>query len=197
MTYDEIHPTLRGAVGVFEGLRKAGFESDDIFVEVAGSPGLPAGELMVFVTLKTQGKEFLVGVGKWLAAKTDELQQQWRALCAAMNGRDVPQADMDRIWQESIVYGDMVGFTLAIMNKGIEIPNLGAAPAAPPPVDVDSAQEFTVPCEFCSGTVTYPGDRKSLAHSQPPCKKFKKLDVLDFVEATNASIRRKRKESLS
>lgn len=197
MTYDEIHPTLRGAVGVFEGLRKAGFESDDIFVQVAGSPGLPAGELMVFVALKTQGKEFLVSVGRWLEAKTDDLQQQWLALCAAMNGRDVPDADMDRIWQESIVFGDMVGFTLAIMNKGIEIPNLGAATTATPPVDVDSSQEFTVPCEFCSGMVTYPGDRQSLSHSLPPCKKFKKLDVLAFVEATNASIRRKRKESLS
>lgn len=197
MTYDEIHPTLRGAIGVFEGLRKVGFESDDIFVEVSGSPGLPAGELMVFVTLKTQGKEFLVGVGRWREEKTDDLQQQWRALCAAMNGRDVPRADMDRIWQESLVFSDMVGFTLAIVNKGIEIPNPGVAPAATAHVCADVSSEFSVPCEFCSGTVLCPGDRRSLAHSQPPCEKFEKFDVLEFVGATNASIRRKRKESLS
>jgi len=223
MTYDEIHPALRGVLGIFEGLRKLGFVADDIYVEVAETLGLRPDDMMVFVALKTQGREFLVGIAPWPRDKTDDLQTRWAALCAAMNGHEIPQKDMNRIWQESIAFGNFTGFAMAIAHKGIAIPNVpvpplmdqGASrsviarfsstgdclpgqkdPSAPPESD-ELPMEFRRPCVFCNGTVIYPADRQGVTHSKPPCKKFKRLDVLAFVEATNERIRQQRKESLS
>jgi hypothetical protein len=198
LTYDQIHPILRGVIGVFEGMRKVGFVSDDIFVEVNRHPDLAEDELMVFVALKTQGREFLVSVGPWPCDKVDDLHAQWIVLCEAMNKNDVVQADMDRIWQESLVFRDKVGFATAIAMKGIAAPGTDAPPIDPGAfASAAPTRVFTVPCEFCSGTVTYQIGNLSLAHSKPTCKKFRKLDVLAFVEATNRSVKKKHRESLS
>lgn len=190
MTYNEIHPSLRAAIGVFESLRKLGFLADDIYIELANNSACSPSELMVFILLRAQDKEFRVGVGMWPrdALSDERLELQWRALCAAMHDREVPQEDMDRIWQESAIYRDKAGFVAAILNKGITIPNVSAPPMP---------QEFSVPCEFCSGTVTSMQDPEeergiAIAHSTPTCKKFDKLDALSFLKSLNASIAKRK-----
>jgi hypothetical protein len=203
MTYDEIHPTLRAAMGTFEGFRKVNFSAEDIFVELAGNHECGPNELMVFVLLRTQGKEFRVGVGRWPAGQEDRLQAEWSALCAAMNSRQVSQADMDRMWQESLPYKDRVGFVTAILDKGIAVPGheeLMASLRSTQPTDMPS--EFSVPCEFCAGTVTSMQDPQAqrgtaIAHSNPPCKKFRKLDSLSFMRAMNASLRKRKAKEAS
>ena len=122
MTYDQINPVLRRVLGCFEGFRKVGFRADDLYCEPARSPGLPAGQLAVFITLKTQGQEFRIECGQWDESAVDDLRVQWRATCQAVNADEVPQADMDRIWQESVIFADSVGFVLALGRKGIRPP---------------------------------------------------------------------------
>ena len=170
MTYDEIHPTLRVAIGTFEGFRKVGFAADDIFVEAAQNPYVGPEQLMVFTLLRTQGKEFRVDAGAWDKDKVPELERQWVALCEAMNARQVPQDDMDRIWQESPAYQRKVEFVTAILRKGIAIPSGGDMPA-----------QFAFPCQFCSGEVTTIHDDNALVHSEPSCATFDDLDVLAFM----------------
>jgi hypothetical protein len=123
MTYDEMHPTIRAVIGTWEGYRKAGFKADDIYCEVAANPECPPGHLMVFTTLKAQGKEFRIGVGIWAEADIENLAVQWKSACAAVAGGQVPQADCDRIWQESLPHKDAIGFILALQDKGFAIPS--------------------------------------------------------------------------
>jgi hypothetical protein len=190
VNYDSIHPILRGVLGTFEGFRKAGFPSDDIYVEVCRSPDVADDELMVFVTLKSSGKEFSVSIGPWPENTVNVLHDQWLAVCAAIH--DIPQADMNRIWYESFPYKDAVGFTFAIMNKGIPIP--GAGPL-PPGLDDEIEHPVTMPCVFCNGTVTFRALEGSASHTKPTCKRFRRLDPLDFVIAMKARISKQRKET--
>jgi hypothetical protein len=122
VTYDEIHPSLRIAIGTFEGFRKSGFAANDVFVEVAQNPFVGPGQLMVFTLLKTQGKEFRVDAGPWPKDQVLELRRQWLAVCEAMHARAISQPDMDRIWQESPAFQQKVAFIMAILRKGITIP---------------------------------------------------------------------------
>ena len=187
MHYDAIHPLLRSAMGTHEGFRKAGFPASSIFVEAFGSPEVRDDELMIFVTLKSHGKEFRVSIGPWPRGKEDELRDQWLALCAAVNDGSLSQDDMDRIWQESIPFNNAVGFTLAIANKGIPIPGVPADD-----LDEENATVVVAPCTFCSGTVTLRMAEGSAEHTRPTCKKFRKLDPLEFVQAMNAHVAKKR-----
>ena len=64
MTYDEIHPAMREALGAFEVLRRFGFKSEDIFFhQNADEPPGPEPFGMMFVVLKTRGKSFSIRVG--------------------------------------------------------------------------------------------------------------------------------------
>jgi len=120
MTYDEIHPAMRAALGAFEVLRRFGFQSDDVFFhqndeEVPGHE--PKG--MMFVVLKTQGKDFTIRVGvvdlnyeQWAAA--------WKAVATAALEKRIEE--VDRIVEESEAFRDKVRLMMAIQAKGIRVP---------------------------------------------------------------------------
>jgi len=186
MNYDSIHPLLRSAMGTHEGFRKAGFPASDIFVEVSASPEVSDDELMIFVMLKSHGKEFRVSIGPWPRGKENDLRDQWLALCAAVHDGTLSQDDMDRIWQESLPFNNAVDFTLAIANKGIPIPSL--------PADKFDGTVIA-PCTFCAGTVTLHAAEGAVEHTRPTCKKFRKLDPMRFVQAMNAHVAKKRRET--
>ena len=119
MTYDEIHPVMRAALGTFEVLRRFGFKSDTIFFHQnkTASPHEPA--RMMFVVLKTQKKEFNISVGivdlpyeAWAAS--------WKAVAEAARDKHIEEAD--RIVEESEAFQHKVQLLLAIQNKGIRVP---------------------------------------------------------------------------
>lgn len=95
MTYAEISPTMRAFLGVFEGLRKMGFRSDDIYCQSARSVEL-GGALAAYCTLRTQGKEFSVFAGP--VESEAAMAAEYRAVAQAVLSHAVPQADLDRIW---------------------------------------------------------------------------------------------------
>jgi len=122
MRYEDISPTMRAFLGCWEGFRKIGFSADDLYfsvgraVEFAGRPGC-------YVTLRTQGREFNVLVGPAGADGGAALQEEYARVAEAISGRQVPMADLDRIWQECKLREHMPELLLAIETKGIRLPD--------------------------------------------------------------------------
>lgn len=115
MRYHEVHPTLRQALGCFEGFRRLGFEADDIFFIYASR------QLELFCVLKTQDKEFSINCGPLRMT-----QREWEATVTvathAINTGLMPEEDLQRIWSESMVFKKSMEFLLVLKAKGIVIP---------------------------------------------------------------------------
>jgi hypothetical protein len=118
MTYDDITPTMRAFLGGWEAFRKLGFRASDLFCEIAMSA--QSGSLSCFVTLKTQNKRFSLEVGAVTDPKA--FGDEYERVCRAVNAKEVPQADLDRIWRESEAYERRVDFAAAITLKGFVLP---------------------------------------------------------------------------
>lgn len=119
--YDEIHPVIRQLLGCHEGFRKMGFSADDLYVEP--TPSTVDGQMMLHYSLKTRrGKIFRISCGYWPTADEAGLRAQWLAAIAALKSGAVSQDDLDRIWQESFICRDKIGFAAGLMAKGIVPP---------------------------------------------------------------------------
>jgi hypothetical protein len=112
MTYDDIHPTFRNALGVHEVFRRVGFTPEDIFVHRN-----PDGEMHVAVV---QGeKRFAVTVG-FVPHETEEAwADDWNALTYAVIEKRVSERDFRRCLEECGLLGASVPFLMAMRAKGI------------------------------------------------------------------------------
>jgi hypothetical protein len=120
MTYDEIHPAMREALGAFEMLRRFGFKSDDIFFhQNADDLQGPEPKGMMFVVLKTKGKDFTIRVGV-VDSTYEAWADAWKAVATAALEKRIPEAD--RIVEESEAFRYKVQLMMAIQNKGIVVP---------------------------------------------------------------------------
>jgi len=111
---------MRRFLGGWQGFRKLGFASDDLYCSVQNSVRL-GGRLGCFCILKTQGKQFALECGPIESEKktADEYERVTHAILAG----EIPQEDLDRIWHASEVFQRFEAFAEAIVSKGIEIPN--------------------------------------------------------------------------
>lgn len=116
MTYDEINPAFREAIGVFEGLRKLGFQSKDIYYFVGGKED---DKWQFVVKLLVNQKQFLAITGLVEGEPTD-IREKWRNII--QNFDEISQGDLDKIWQECRVFNNAAAFVLSILNCGIIIP---------------------------------------------------------------------------
>jgi hypothetical protein len=120
VTYDEIHPAMRAAIGTFETLRRFGFESDDIFFhQNADERRGPEPRGMMFVVLMTQGKQFSIRVGV-VDMPYEAWKVAWEAVATAARDRNVEE--VDRIVHESEAFRLKVPLMMAIQAKGIRVP---------------------------------------------------------------------------
>src|SRR5262249_26638109 len=110
---------LRSFLGCWEGFRKLGFSSDDLYCLVSKSVELQGG-LGVYVHLKTQGKECNIYVGP--VANSAEFHNQFKDVVQAVNSGEVTPEDLDRIWVESEVYQRRIEFVIMLEKKGFLIP---------------------------------------------------------------------------
>ena len=78
------------------------------------------GALSCFVHLKDQGKEFALECG--LVDDGPAFIEEYERVSTAINARKIPQADLDRIWQESEPYQKAVEFSAAVLAKGFVAP---------------------------------------------------------------------------
>jgi hypothetical protein len=106
---------MRRFIGAFEAYRRLGFKADDIFFLVSESARF--GVLSAFCLLKTQGKEFATECGPV------ESQEKAAAEYAALAMDKLPEADLERLWDESEPRQNATLFVLAIVDKGFRIPN--------------------------------------------------------------------------
>lgn len=120
LKYDDISPTMRNFLGAWEGFRKLGFMADDLHCLVSRSANL-GGALACFVLLKTQGKQFTVEVGR-ITVDEGTWRNEYDLVTKALNDNQIDEADLNRIWQESLCYRDSAGFLLALTAKNITIP---------------------------------------------------------------------------
>ena len=129
MTYDEIHPAMRNAIGAFDVLRRLGFPSEQIhWHQNAGEPpGLePVG--MMFVVLQSPEGEFAIRVGV-VDVPYAEWRETWKRVAQALLDQQIPPEDFDRMLQESESFKRSTALALAIEQKGIPVPLLRAAKA--------------------------------------------------------------------
>lgn len=109
---------FKEAVGTFEALRKLGFSSNDIFFGVA----TPRSDIVqVFVALKAQGKEFTVTLGVVKGTAT-QVTDTWKTLAERIVAGQIPQADLDHVWQNCLVRQHAEDFVAALKNKGLVLP---------------------------------------------------------------------------
>jgi hypothetical protein len=121
MRYEDINPTMRRFIGAREAFRKLGFRAEDLYCLVRKSVKL-RGERAVFVLLKAQDKEFLLECGPAPDLDMLEFDKMYGELAEAFNSGQIPQEEVDRIWQESEPYQDKTGFATALLNKGFRFP---------------------------------------------------------------------------
>lgn len=122
-TYDEISPLLRSFFGVWEGLRKLGFASEDLFLTVSGNPSKP-GVPFCFCALHTQDKSFTVCCGQ--IDDESEFVAEYVRVAEEINNGGVSQDDLKRIWQESEVHQHPTDFSAALLLKGLKIPKMAS-----------------------------------------------------------------------
>lgn len=129
MTYDEIDPAMRQAIGAFEVLRRFGFRSEDIFfhqndeAESRASGGREPPRMM-FVVLKVKGKDFTIRVGV-VDLPYEAWAKRWTEVATAARDRTIPPEELDRIVDESYARRIMVQLMMAIQDKGIHVPVTG------------------------------------------------------------------------
>lgn len=126
LRYDEIHPAIRGALGMFEGLRKIGFQATDIYAATRDN-GEEAKSIMV--VLRAQGKEHITTVGE-MSVSEDDFRDIWEETCLAVNSRLVPPKDYQRIYRESLAYTNAGDLLFSLHRKGIVPPLSDRASAA-------------------------------------------------------------------
>ena len=115
MTYDEIHPTMRAFLGGYEGLRKLGYEPDEIFCAIGRNAAL-GGALYCFVKLVVGDATFLMDAGP--VRSPEAFAEEYYRVVLAVNGGEVSQGDLDRIWRASPACTNSVGLVAALMAKG-------------------------------------------------------------------------------
>jgi len=101
-----------------EGLRRLGFSADDIFV-------LTTEDDRLFVQLKTQGKEFNVGVGLLGDLTHERFNEQWLVFVERANSGQFASELLQQIFDRWLQYetGGAMPLMNAIMGKGIHLPS--------------------------------------------------------------------------
>ena len=110
MRYEDIRPAFRNCLGYFEALRRLGFGSEGIFVFMLGGAAC--------VMLRAQGKEFVCAAGP-IDIPKESFVGEWEKVANALNSREIPEGDLQRLYAESEAFTDSVGFMAAMIAKGI------------------------------------------------------------------------------
>jgi hypothetical protein len=121
MKYGEISATMRAFIGNREGFRKMGFKAEDLYCSIAMSARHRTLSCFVKLQLTTKSSDFNMEVGP--VKDGQAFEAEYKRVSQAINAGEVPQADMDRMWQECEIYNDKMGFTAALLARGFRPPN--------------------------------------------------------------------------
>lgn len=104
---------LEQALAVFEAFRRLGFTSDEIFFTLDS--------VHVFMTLRTQGREFVITCGPYGPLTPREATDQWNEMAREWNG-PMTETERQRIWGQSFIFNQGGDLIRGLVRKGIQIP---------------------------------------------------------------------------
>lgn len=122
---------VREALACHEALFRLGFSKDDIYLELARSANpdgallpedITAESIVLHVVLKTQGKEYSIGVG---AVATDGFEDEWAK--AIVCWHDASIEGRRKVWEEARLRGRAVELVWGLFEKGIATKNRTAS----------------------------------------------------------------------
>lgn len=118
MRYKDISKPLRVFMGYWEGLRKVGFSSSDIFFHISEHP-LPTrkNEKWIFCSLIQGEKKLAIECGKLLVTE-EQAFDEYRSMSDKMNTGQINQMTLDRIWQESRAHKRAFEFVTFLAANG-------------------------------------------------------------------------------
>lgn len=114
------HLAMREFVAVHEALRRFGFEANNIFC-IAAPSGLYGGALHCFVELRAQERVFYTDCGP-IGMTVDAFIRCMREVMQSINDGSIPEAELQRVWERSRVFRELLAFMLALEAKGFVIP---------------------------------------------------------------------------
>lgn len=100
----------------FEALRRLGFLSEDIYFMASEKDDY----IELAVQLKTQGKEFIIGIGG-LRIKAEQLQAEWAAFFDSL--KSYSNERLQIYWDSSSLAQDPTPFLKKLLDAGFQIPN--------------------------------------------------------------------------
>lgn len=115
--YESVSPAMREMLATHDAFRKLGFTPDDIFVHYNSD-----GTVLVAVHGKDD-REFAVTCGH-VDLSREGFVREWTRVVEAVRSASFPQADLDRMWIESLVYRERVTFVASLVAKGVYVPNV-------------------------------------------------------------------------
>lgn len=111
---DSFPRPLLEALAAHETLRKMGFTPDQIFIHQNPPPLLD-----IAVVLRHHGKQFAITVGEYAA---EDWLDKWKELVELFNSKQLPEDEMDRLYESSLTGSNHVSLLLALRRKGITPP---------------------------------------------------------------------------
>jgi hypothetical protein len=116
----EFNTAIKETLAVHEGLRRLGFQSENIFLR---PQFIRDGFLMIHVALRVQGNEFNIAVDVFEGSPT-ELERQWIEAIEWWNNRGTVN-QLAEVWDTSKMRRTG-GAALAaqLLKRGIKIPNV-------------------------------------------------------------------------
>lgn len=117
MKYDQISPVMRAFIGTHEGFRKLGFPAENLFF-LCARDGVRFRGLSGFLMLEWQKKIFSVELGP--IESEESIHREYEIVCDQMT--QIPESDLQRMWNECEMCQNKIGLLLALRGKGIEPP---------------------------------------------------------------------------
>lgn len=105
---------------IHQALRQLGFPAGEIYVLMAKDVTRPSDESALFVTLRTQGKEFNISLDSYKSEKeAEDVMGQWTEFATIFNSDGFDERELREIYESSSIYQNKVMLLMALRKKNI------------------------------------------------------------------------------
>jgi len=120
--------TMVETLACHDALQRLGFAREDIFILISPvanpehallSRGLGLGDLIVFVVLKAQEREYSIGVG---AIEEEGFEDLWAKSIVLWN--DATQAARGELWERSEIRARVAELVVHLVDRGFRLPSV-------------------------------------------------------------------------
>lgn len=115
MKRESIHPALQKCIGTYEGLRRLGFQPDDIYMGVLGG--------WAIIRISSEGKTYQFNVHP-CDLREQIFSAMYERLCSEMAAGRISNDDWQAMYEDSLPFKDSARFMLGLLSSGIRVPNI-------------------------------------------------------------------------